>query len=158
MEKSKHSYLIIQKQYKRRISQEIISAKGAIAILSFLYADLYLIGDGTSISSFMRTKQLFVLIHVRNKGEVDAINHLRPPIFFLLTVTALFCYLCFVSAMLFLSVPCTLVVTCWERSDLLALLCPMFSCVFVNFPYGVLCQVWYLIVSIPPRCLLLYFN
>ena len=27
-------------------------------------------------------------------------------------------------------VPCSLVVTCWERADLLALLCAMFSCVF----------------------------
>ena len=26
----------------------------------------------------------------------------------------------------------------WERADLLALLCLMFSCVFVTFPYGVL--------------------
>ena len=28
------------------------------------------------------------------------------------------------------------------------------SCVFVNFPYGVLVQVWYLIVSIPDLCIL----
>ena len=48
-------------------------------------------------------------------------------------------------------------VTCWERADLLALLCGMFSCVFVTFPYGVLGQVWYLIVSIPDRCILPYF-
>ena len=33
----------------------------------------------------------------------------------------------------------------------------MFSCVFVTFPYGVLDQVWYLIVSIPDICLLPYF-
>ena len=44
-----------------------------------------------------------------------------------------------------LSVPCSLVITCWERADLLALLCDVFSCVFVTFPYGVLGQVWYLI-------------
>ena len=56
-----------------------------------------------------------------------------------------------------LSVPCSIVVTCWERAELLALLCGMFSCVFVTFPYGVLGQVWYLIVSIPDRCLLPYF-
>ena len=41
---------------------------------------------------------------------------------------------------------------------LLALLCVMFSCVFVTFSYGVLGQVWYLIVSIPDFCLLLYFQ
>ena len=32
----------------------------------------------------------------------------------------------------------------------------MFSCVFVTFPYGVLGQVWYSIVSIPDICLLPY--
>ena len=32
----------------------------------------------------------------------------------------------------------------WERTDLLALLYVMFSCIFVTFPYGVLGQVWYL--------------
>ena len=56
------------------------------------------------------------------------------------------------------SVPCSLVITCWERADLLALLCVMFPCVFVTFPYGVLGQVWCLIVSIPDMCLLLYFD
>ena len=49
-------------------------------------------------------------------------------------------------------------VTCLERADLMALLCVMFSCVFVAFPYGVLGQVWYLIVLIPDLCLLPYFN
>ena len=38
----------------------------------------------------------------------------------------------------FLSVHCSLMVTCWERADLLALLCEMFFCVFVTFPYDVL--------------------
>ena len=54
---------------------------------------------------------------------------------------------------------CSLVVTCWERADLLALLCVMFSCDFVTFPYGVLGQVWYknLIASIPDLCILPYF-
>ena len=47
-----------------------------------------------------------------------------------------------------LSVPCNLVVSCWERADLLY---EMFSCVFclVTFLYGVLGQLWYLIESIP---------
>ena len=35
--------------------------------------------------------------------------------------------------------------------------CLMFSLVFVTFPYGVLVQVWYSIVSILDRCLLPYF-
>ena len=42
-----------------------------------------------------------------------------------------------------LSVPCSLVVTCWERDEFLALLRVVFSCVFITFPYGVLGQVWY---------------
>ena len=58
----------------------------------------------------------------------------------------------------FLSVHCSLVVTCWERANLLALLCVLFYCVFVTFPCGVLGQVGYLIVSIsdflPPNLLL----
>ena len=58
----------------------------------------------------------------------------------------------------FLSVQCSLVVTCSEKANLLALLCVMFYCVFVTFPYGVLGQVWYLVVSIPGLCLLTYFG
>ena len=37
------------------------------------------------------------------------------------------------------------------------LLYVMFSCVFITYPYGVLGQVWYLIVSIPDLCLHPYF-
>ena len=48
-----------------------------------------------------------------------------------------------------LPVHCSPVVTCWERADLLALLYVMFACVFDTFPYGVLGQVWHLILSIP---------
>ena len=47
-------------------------------------------------------------------------------------------YVCFNSTVLF--VPCSLVISCWERADLLALLCVIFPCVFVIFPYGVLSQ------------------
>ena len=60
-------------------------------------------------------------------------------------------YLCYTV----LSVPCSLVIACWETIDLLALLCVMFSCVFVTFPYFFSGQVWYLIVSITDLCLLL---
>ena len=49
----------------------------------------------------------------------------------------------------FLSVHCSLVVTCRESANILAPLYVMFSCVFVTFPCGVLDQVWYSIVSIP---------
>ena len=53
------------------------------------------------------------------------------------------------------SVYCCLVVTCWERADLLAL-CGDVYCVFVTFPFGILGQVWYLIVSFPDLCRLSY--
>ena len=52
-----------------------------------------------------------------------------------------------------LTVPCRNGITCWERADLLAHLCVMFSCVFVTFPHGVSGQVWNLIVSVPDLCL-----
>ena len=47
-----------------------------------------------------------------------------------------------------MSVSCSLVITCLERADFLALLYVKLSCVFVTSPYGVLGQVWYLILSI----------
>ena len=49
----------------------------------------------------------------------------------------------------FTSVYCRCVVTCWERADLLALVCDVFTCVFITFPCGILGQVWYLTVSFP---------
>ena len=58
----------------------------------------------------------------------------------------------------FLSVPCSLVITCWDMAGLLALLCVGFSCAFVPFSYGVPGQVWYFIGSILDLCLSLYFH
>ena len=57
---------------------------------------------------------------------------------------------------LWASVYMCLVVTCWERADLLALVCgvQLWVC---QFPIGFLGQVWYLIVSIPDLCSLSYF-
>ena len=57
----------------------------------------------------------------------------------------------------FASVHCYLVVTCWERADFLALVCDVYSD-FVNFPCGILGQVWYLIVLFPDLCHLSYFK
>ena len=57
-----------------------------------------------------------------------------------------------------MSVSSRLEVTCCERTDLLALLYVMFPCVFVTFPYRVLGQVGYLIVSIPDIYILPYFE
>ena len=49
-----------------------------------------------------------------------------------------------------------LVVNCWIRSDLLAIVCgvQLWVC---HFPIGILGQVWYLIVSIPDLCTRTYF-
>ena len=47
------------------------------------------------------------------------------------------------------------VVTCWEKADLLALVCgvQLWVC---HFPIDILGQVWYLIVSIPDLYTLTY--
>ena len=50
-----------------------------------------------------------------------------------------------------------LVVTCWERADLLALVCGVQLAV-CHFPIGILVQVWYLVVSISDLCSLTYFK
>ena len=57
----------------------------------------------------------------------------------------------------FASVHCCLVVTCWERADLLILVGDVY-CIFITFPCGILDQVWYLIVSFPDLCTLSYFK
>ena len=57
----------------------------------------------------------------------------------------------------FVSVHCCLVVTCWERTDLLALNGDVY-CIFVTCPCGILGQVWFLIVSFPDLCLLCYLT
>ena len=64
-----------------------------------------------------------------------------------------FRYLCYPV----LSVPCSFVITCWKRADLLALGWDVYLC-FVTFQCGIPGQVWYLIVSVPDICLLPYFN
>ena len=62
---------------------------------------------------------------------------------------------CFCHA--FASVYCCLVVTWRERADLLALVCDVY-CDFFTFPFGILGQVWDLIVSIPDPCCLSYYG
>ena len=52
-----------------------------------------------------------------------------------------------------LPVPCSIVVSCCERADLLAHSCIVFSCVLVTFHYGVMGQLWYLNVLISNMCL-----
>ena len=55
------------------------------------------------------------------------------------------------------SVYMCLVVTCWERADLLALVCGV-QLEVCHFSIGILVQVWYLIVSISDLCTLTYFK
>ena len=57
----------------------------------------------------------------------------------------------------FATVHCCLVVTCWKRADLLALVGDVYYN-FVTFPCGIMGQVWYLIVSFPDLCRLSYFK
>ena len=64
----------------------------------------------------------------------------------ILRIICVFCVLCFSHA--FASVHCCLVVTCWKRAGLLALVGDVY-CIFVTFPCGILGQVLYLIVSFP---------
>ena len=56
------------------------------------------------------------------------------------------------------SVPCSLPITCLYLADLLALLCVVFSYVFVTVPYGVQNRVRNVIVSIADLCLPLYIK
>ena len=58
------------------------------------------------------------------------------------------CYLCLVFVMLSRLFIAALWSPEGKRADVLALVCGV-HCDFVTFPFGVLGQVWYLIVSIP---------
>ena len=110
----------------------------------------------------MRTKHLCVLIYIRIKGEVGTVKLVITSSNFLtdrseaVLILRIF-FICICLCHVVLPVSCSLVVTCWERADVSALLYVAFCCVFVSFPYNVLGQVWYLIVSIPDLCLLPYF-
>ena len=68
-----------------------------------------------------------------------------------------FCFFVSCVSHAFASLHCCLVVTCWERADLLALVGDVY-CIFVTFPCGILGQVWYLIVAFPDLCLLSCFK
>ena len=91
-----------------------------------------------------KQKKQATLISILTKGEVGAVC-LSPPVkVFLLNVPRrLFFCGSFVLFMFrvynaFSPVHCSLVVTCWEKADLLALLYVMFYCVYVTFICGVL--------------------
>ena len=69
----------------------------------------------------------------------------------------LFLFLSVFAMPLCASVYMCLVVTCWQRADLLALVYEvlLLDC---HFLIGILGQVWFLIVSIPDLCTLTYFG
>ena len=70
----------------------------------------------------------------------------------------LLCLFCLVFAMpLCASVYICLVVTFWERGDLLGLVCGV-KLLVCHFPIDTLGQVWYLVVSIPDFCTLTYLE
>ena len=79
--------------------------------------------DGLDKSKHMyRVTRAFVdYIHKVDKGsdQTSFVDH--------------FCYLYFVFCHAFLTLYCSLVMTCWERANLLALLCVMFIVLF-HFP------------------------
>ena len=136
-----------------------------LCFISFLYLDLYVLGDDALISwgSFMQTKHLCVLIHIWTKGA--PLNRFKPSskIFYWpfqggTSFVDLLCFFCLLFAMpLYTYVYMCLVVTCRERGDLLALVCGVLLWVRY-FPIGILGQVWFLIVSIPDLCPLTYFE
>ena len=92
-----------------------------LCFIFFLYLDLYFQMDDASMGwgSLVQTKHLFVLIHFRIKSEVGTDKHVWVLQFFLLTIPrqCFFCgsFLLFVSHVSYavLSVPCSLMVTCW---------------------------------------------
>ena len=114
----------------------------------------------------MQTKHLCVVIHIWFKGEVwpweTCVSLPLKYFYWPFLGGASFvdhscysgvCLLCFCVRLF----SCCLVVTCWERPDLLALVCDVLLWV-CYFPIGILGQVWYLIVSIPDLCPFLYFG
>ena len=112
----------------------------------------------------MRTKHLFILIHIRNKDEVGTMRLVSPTVNIFTDRSKVVLLLWIILLFMFhvchavLSVHCRLVVTCLEMTNHLAFLYVILSCVFVTFPCSVLDQVRNLIVSTHDLCLLPYFD
>ena len=112
-----------------------------LCFIFFLCIDLYLLGDDASISkgSFIRIKHIFVLIHTRIRVRLYHKTSLSPPVKIFLLAILRWCFFCgsfllfmFRVCHAFLSVHCSLMITCWGRANFLVLLYVMFSCVFVT--------------------------
>ena len=100
----------------------------------------------------MQAKHLCVLIHIWTKGEVGApLNRFKPSSKLILLTLPRRCFfrgsfMSFLSCVCYVlcaSVYMCFVVACWERADLLALVCGVF-CEFVTFPLvsWVRCGTW----------------
>ena len=63
------------------------------------------------------------------------------------------CYLCVVFVML----SHLFIAALWSPAGKGLTLFVMLNCVFVTFPFGILGQVWYLVVLIPDLCCLSYY-
>ena len=63
--------------------------------------------------------------------------------------------------LMFVTLSCLFIAALWSPAGKGLsswLLFVMFNCVFVTFPFGILGQVWFLIVSIPYHCCLSYIQ
>ena len=85
--------------------------------------------------------QTMCVIHIGNKNEVGTVKHVKPSSSFLtgfskavLLLLIFFCYLCFVFVFVS-SVPCSLVIACWEMVCLFVLLFVVYS--FFSLPHMV---------------------
>ena len=140
-----------------------------IQLYNLLYCWVVILVLAPIISRFVFTRRLYIdtlgIFHVNQTSFCLYPHHkvrgwyhitsISPPVKIFLVIVARWCFFCrsfllimFCVCHAFLSVLCSLVVTCWERAGLLALLCVLFSSVFVTFPCGVLCQVCNLIAPI----------
>ena len=80
------------------------------------------------VEYFMECSSNFLTDRSKVVHLVDPFCCLRF-VFFFFFFFFFFCYTV-------LSIPCSLNVNCWERTDFLALLCFLFTLCFVTFPYG----------------------
>ena len=98
----------------------------------------------TTIENWVRNLRLALLNWFKPSSKMFLLT--VPRRYFFVDIS---CYFCCVFVMLSCaSVYCCLVVTCWETADLLALVCDVILGV-CYFPFGILGQVWQLIISIP---------
>ena len=139
--------------------------------LCLLYLDLYVLGDEHNIDKLgvvHATRYLFVLIHIWIKGEVGALlNRFKPSskIFYWPFPRRYFFCGSFMGGVSVLQLLCLcarlFICVLWSSpvgKGLTYWLSNVVSYCVYHFPFGILYQVWYLIVSIPDRCTLTYFG